>query len=157
MRASWPRVEMVDLPAEESFAQVMTIVEEVRALRQAAGAPLRGGTLRFEQPIDGDVATLAARLAFVELADWVAGNAPLDAGTPLTSAPARVSFPEGGSGRKAEEDRRRQAELKRLGDDLGKTEAKLGNPEFRDKAPAEIVTKLEDRAAELRAAIERLH
>jgi valyl-tRNA synthetase len=156
MRASWPRVEMVDLEAEESFAQVMTIVEEVRALRQAAGAPLRGGTLRFEQSIDGDVATLAARLAFVELADWVEGNAPLDAGTPLTSAPARVSFPVGGGGKKAEEDKRRRVELKRLTADLEKIEAKLGNPEFRDKAPAEIVTKLEERAAEIRAAIDRL-
>jgi len=37
-----------------------------------------------------------------------------------------------------------------------KTEAKLANPEFRAKAPAEIVKKLEDRAAELRAAIDRL-
>jgi valyl-tRNA synthetase len=135
---------------------VMTIVEEVRALRQAAGAPLRGGTLRFEQSIEGDVATLAARLAFVELADWVEGNAPLDAGTPLTSAPARVSFPEGGSGKKAEEDKHHQAELKRLTKDLEKIEAKLSNPEFRDKAPAEIVTKLEERAAEIRAAIDRL-
>ena len=39
---------------------------------------------------------------------------------------------------------------------IEKTGAKLANPEFRDKAPEEIVRKLEDRAADLRAAIDRL-
>jgi len=68
----------------------------------------------------------------------------------------RVSFPAGGSRKKADEDKWRQAELKRLKADLEKTEAKLANPEFRNNAPPEIVTKLEDRAAEIRAAIDRL-
>jgi valyl-tRNA synthetase len=156
MRAPWPRVEMVDLEAEESFGEVMSIVEEVRALRQAAGAPLRGGILSFEQSIDRDVAALAARLAWVELVDWVDGSTAFAAGTPLTSAPGRVSFPAGGSGKKAEEDKRRPADLKRLQSDLEKTEAQLSNHEFREKAPADVVTKLEARAAEIRAAIDRL-
>jgi valyl-tRNA synthetase len=158
MRASWPRVEMVDLPAEESFGGVMSIVEEVRALRQAAGAPPRGGMLRFEQSIDRDVATLAARLAWVELVDRVDGDSPLDAGTPLTSAPGRVSFPAaaGDNRLKADEERRRAAELMRLKADLEKTEAKLANPEFRAKAPADIVARLEERAADIRAQIDRL-
>jgi valyl-tRNA synthetase len=64
--------------------------------------------------------------------------------------PGRVRFPAGAG------DRHRKAELKRLTEDLEKTEAKLANPEFRAKAPPEIVRKLEDRAAELRAAIDRL-
>jgi valyl-tRNA synthetase len=158
MRAPWPRVEMVDLPAEESFGYVMSIVEEVRGLRQAAGAPPRGGTLRLEREIDHSVATLAARLAWVELAGWVDGGTPLDSGTPLTSVPGRVSFPAGvADGQvKVGEERRRTAGLKRLADDLEKTEAKLANSEFREKAPPDVVTKLEDRAAELRAAIDRL-
>jgi valyl-tRNA synthetase len=156
MRAPWPRVEMIDLEAEESFGEVMSIVEEVRALRQAAGAPLRGGILSFEQSIDRDVAALAARLAWVELVDWVDGSTAFAAGTPLTSAPGRVSFPAGGSGKRAEEDKGRQAELKRLQSDLEKTEAQLANPEFRAKAPADVVSKLEARAADLRAQIDRL-
>jgi valyl-tRNA synthetase len=53
-------------------------------------------------------------------------------------------------------DSRRESELKRLREDLAKTEAKLANPDFQSKAPAEVVTKLEDRAADIRAAIERL-
>jgi len=153
MRAQWPNPQdtfVVDPAAEESFAQVMSIVEEVRGHRQAAGAPSRGGMLHLEHPIDRSVATLAARLAWVELVE------DLDHGMPLATAPGRVSLPAGDSTKQAEDDKRRQAELKRLTSDLEKTEAKLANPEFRANAPAEIVSKLEDRAAEIRAAIDRL-
>jgi len=85
-----------------------------------------------------------ARLAWVELHD------ELDDGIPLGAAAGRVSFPQGAG------DGRRQAELRRLDSDLGKTEAKLADPEFRAKAPSDIVRKLEERAAELRAASDRL-
>jgi valyl-tRNA synthetase len=80
----------------------------------------------------------------------------LEGGTPLVAAPARVSFPssDGAAGNQAEA--KRDAERARLKLDLAKTEAKLANPEFLAKAPPEIVSKLEDRAAELRAAIDRL-
>jgi valyl-tRNA synthetase len=151
MRAPWPEPEgrFFDSSAEDSFAQVMTIVEEVRGHRQAAGAPPRGGSLHFEQPIDHAVATLAARLARVDLVE------DLEGGTALVVAPARVSFPStDGAGLQA--GAKRDAERARLKLDLAKTEAKLANPEFLAKAPQEIVSKLEDRAAELRAAIDRL-
>jgi hypothetical protein len=123
----------------------MSIVEEVRGHRQAAGAPTRGGSLQLDEPIDHSVAVLAARLAWVGLVE------DIDQGTPLAAVPGRVSFPAG-----AGDSRRHQAELKRLTEDLEKIEAKLANPEFRAKAPEEIVRKLEDRAADLRAAIDRL-
>jgi valyl-tRNA synthetase len=145
MRAEWPDLEgrFIDTDAEETFGQVMTLVEEIRAHRQSAGAPPRGGSLHLDG-VDHTVARLAARLANVELVD------ELERGTPLASAPGRVSFPTGAG------DSRRQAELKRMREDLGKAEAKLANTDFKSKAPADVVAKLEDRAAELRAAIERL-
>jgi valyl-tRNA synthetase len=146
MRASWPELEAVDPAAEESFGAVMTIVEEVRGHRQAAGAPSRGGSLQLDEPIDRAVAGLAARLAWVDLVE------DLERGTPLAAVPGRVSFPAGADAG----DSHLQAELKRLTGDLKKTEAQLANPEFRSKAPEEIVRKLEDRAADLRAAIDRL-
>jgi valyl-tRNA synthetase len=48
MRAPWPQLQdrFVDPAAEESFGEVMRIVEEVRAHRQSAGAPPRGGSHR---------------------------------------------------------------------------------------------------------------
>jgi valyl-tRNA synthetase len=144
MRASWPDFQFVDPAAEATFGQVMRIVEEVRGHRQAAGAPPRGGQLVVDSTTDHTVARLAAKLAWVELADEGSG------GTPLGAVVGRVSFPQGAG------DSRRQAELRRLRSDLEKTEAKLSNPEFRTKAPFDIVRKLEERAAEVRAAIDRL-
>jgi valyl-tRNA synthetase len=146
MRSSWPAASEApfDANAEETFGQVMRIVEEVRGHRQAAGAPPRGGKLLLDASTDRNVAGLAARLAWVELVD------ELSTGTPLGAVAGRVSFPEGAG------DSRRQAELRRLRSDLDKTEAKLANPEFRANAPFDIVRKLDERAAELRAAIERL-
>ena len=65
-----------------------------------------------------------------------------------------MTFPSSGDGRQVAA--QRDAERARLKIDLAKTEDKLANPEFLAKAPPEIVRKLEDRAAELRAAIDRL-
>ena len=48
------------------------------------------------------------------------------------------------------------ATIARLRKELERVEAKLANREFRSKAPALIVAKEEQRAAELRAAIDRL-
>ena len=50
----------------------------------------------------------------------------------------------------------RAGELKRLQADLGRIQAKLSNPEFMAKAPAEVVAKEEQKAFELKAAIGRL-
>ena len=41
-------------------------------------------------------------------------------------------------------------------EDLDKTETKLANPDFREKAPPEVVANLEERAAGLREALDRL-
>jgi valyl-tRNA synthetase len=144
MRAQWPDLDFADPAAEATFGLVMRIVEEVRAHRQAAGAPPRGGRLFLDASTDRTVASLAARLA------WVEPTEKEGEGIPLGAVPGRVSFPAGAG------DSRRQAELRRLRVDLEKTEAKVANPDFRAKAPADIVRKLEDRAAELRAAIDRL-
>ena len=144
MRSSWPAFQFVDTQAEAAFGHVMRIVEEIRGHRQAAGAPPPGGKLALDASTDRTVAALSARLALVELVD------DLTEGTPLGAAPGRVSFPQGAG------DTKRQAELRRLTSDLEKTDAKLANPDFRTKAPFDIVRKLEERAAELRGAIDRL-
>ncbi len=146
MRAAWPELSgrFVDPGAEEEFAQVIAIVEEVRAHRQAAGAPPRGGQLQLERDTSHTIATLAARLAQVELVH------SLDKGTPLAAVPGKVSFPAGSG------DARREKEIRQLEAELARIEAKLANPDFIEKAPPEIVKETEERADALRAAIDRL-
>ena len=147
MRADWPDLQdrYVDPGAEERFGQVMAIVDEVRGHRQAAGAPSRGGKLHLDGSVDHTIARLAARLGHVELVEALDGS-----GTPLATAPGRVSFPAGAS------DARRDKERKRLEADLAKMEAKLSNPDFLEKAPPEVVANLEERAQGAREALDRL-
>jgi valyl-tRNA synthetase len=147
MRAEWPELldRYVDPGAEEQFGVVIALVDEVRGHRQAAGAPPRGGRLHLDGSIDESVARLVATLARVDLVDATQAE-----GTPLAAAPGRVVFPTG------QGDARRDKERKRLESDLEKTEAKLANEQFREKAPAEVVAELEDRAAGIREALERL-
>jgi len=147
MRADWPDLKdrFVDPGAEEEFQTVMAIVEEVRGHRQAAGAPPRGGKLHLDRSSSETIARLAAGLAHVDLVDVLEAQ-----GAPLAVVPGRVAFPAGSG------DARRQREKKRLEDDLAKLEAKLANPEFREKAPPEVVTNLEERVQAIRDALDRL-
>jgi valyl-tRNA synthetase len=147
MRTEWPDLadRFVDPGAEEEFDQVMGIVEEVRGHRQAAGAPPRGGSLHLDRAVGDTVAGLVAELAHVDLVDVMEAR-----GTPLAIVGGRVSFPAGTG------DARRDKERKRLQDDLEKTEARLANQDFREKAPPEVVANLEERATGLREALERL-
>jgi valyl-tRNA synthetase len=147
IRAQWPdlRDRFVDPGAEEEFQNVIWIVEEVRGHRQAAGAPPRGGELHLDRSVNDSVARLAAGLAHVDLVDAIEAR-----GTPLAAAAGRVSFPAGSG------DARRQKEKKRLEDDLAKTEARLGNPDFQEKAPPEVISNLEERAQAIREALDRL-
>ena len=147
MRAGWPDLaaRYIDPGAEEEFEKVMAIVEEARGHRQAAGAPPRGGSLHLDRSVSDAVADLAAKLAHLELVDVIEAR-----GTPLAIVGGRVSFPAGAG------DARREKERKRLQEDMDKTDAKLANQDFREKAPPEVVANLEERAVGLREALDRL-
>ena len=147
MRSDWPDLagRYVDPDAEEEFDKVMGIVEEVRGHRQAAGAPPRGGSLHLDRSVSDTVADLVSKLAHVDLVDAMEAQ-----GTPLAIVSGRVSFPAGAGNARREKERRRVQE------DLDKTEARLANADFREKAPAEVVANLEERAAGLRETLDRL-
>jgi valyl-tRNA synthetase len=147
LRAPWPEPDgYQDERSEGEFGLVMRVVEEIRSARKAAGAPDRGGHVAFEDKRLAALANLVAALARVEVVPELASD-----GVPLAEVAARVEFP------RARTDGSRQgAEVARLRRDLERVEAKLANAEFRGKAPAEVVAKEEQKAADLKAAIERL-
>ncbi len=148
MRSGWPdfHERFVDPGAEEEFALVIGVVEEIRGHRQTSGAPPRGGKLHIDGSVNDSIVRLAARLAHVELVDGLEAR-----GTPLAVAPGRVSFPAGAG------DAQRQKKKKRLEEDRAKIEAKLANPEFMEKAPPEVIKNLEERLAAIREALDRLN
>jgi len=145
VRTEWPG-EQALFGSEESearFSALMRLVEEIRAIKKASGS--HGGRLAAPG-LGPEERDLVVGLARVELVDSLPPGA-----TALVTGDARLELPVSD-----ESERRRQAELGRVRAELEKIEAKLANPTFRERAPAEIVAKEEARAAELRAALERL-
>jgi valyl-tRNA synthetase len=127
-------------------ARAIALVEEIRRARQAAGAPRRGGRLRFDQPVDDELAELAAELAAVEVVPEVTGPA-----VALTELPARLELPA------AEVDPAAQAAAReRLLREVERARAKLANQEFLARAPAAVVEKERARLAEVEDALDRL-
>jgi valyl-tRNA synthetase len=148
VRQAWPESDERFLApeAEASVSRVIALVEEVRRARQAAGAPRRGGRLRFEQPADQELAELLAELAAVEVVDELAGP-----GVALTEMAARLALPA------AEIDPAAQAAAReRLLREVERSRAKLANQEFLSRAPAAVVDKERSRLAEVEEALERL-
>jgi valyl-tRNA synthetase len=148
LRATWPTSDprFADGAAESSFESVMRLVEEIRGVRHAAGRGTSGGRLWLGAELGLHERELIAELGRVELV----AEAGRDA-VPLTTSDARLELAAN-----VGDQLRRQAERGRLEGELAKVEAKLANPAFRERAPAEIVAKEEAKAGELRAAIARL-
>ena len=148
VREAWPEADdrFAAPDAEARLARVIALVEEIRRARQAAGAPRRGGRLRFEQPVEPAVADLIAELAAVEPAAELAA-----AGVALTELPARLELPA------AEVDASAQAAAReRLERERERSRAKLDNPDFLARAPEAVVEKERARLAEVEDALARI-
>jgi len=148
VRCAWPEADhrLDNSEAEARFARLMALVEEVRAVRQAAAAGSRGGHLRVGTPLETEARELLTELARVEL---VAEVSP--AATQLAWGDAQLDLPT-----RAVPSVRQQAEVERLANELERVEARLANAGFRQKAPPDVVAKEEARASELRSALQRL-
>ena len=154
LRAAWPELEagFEDPAAEARIAALMAGVEEIRRVRSLQKAPPRGGHLVLAGPAAGtgggqgfseDERELISSWAQVELAEALA-----QPGTETVLG--TVAFPSARGGVQ------RDAELRKLTDELAKVEAKLANQEFRSRAPAAVVEKEEQKAEDLRAQLRRL-
>jgi valyl-tRNA synthetase len=150
MRADWP----VDLhryndgEAEVDFLRLMATVNEIRSYRKTIpGAPAKGGAVKLSAPANADWERAVAVLGGVTVVS------ELPAGKEFGLAEGTIVFPA-----VAEADplviARKRANLEK---ELERVQSRLANPDFQAKAPPEVIAELEERAAELRAAIERLH
>jgi valyl-tRNA synthetase len=149
MRASWPEDlhHYVDGQAEVEFERLMDIVNQIRSYRKTVpGAPAKGGAVKLLSPNDPDWIRALSMLGQVVVVD------DLPPGKELALTEGSIVFPAVAAVDPAVI-AKKKAELQK---DLDRVQAKLDNPEFRAKAPEQVIAEQEARAEELRTAIERL-
>jgi valyl-tRNA synthetase len=152
VRTPWPEPdERYAAPeAEARMGRLIALVEEIRRARQTACAPRRGGHLRFDQPVEAELAELAADLASVDVVDELAG-----AGIAMTEMAATVELPV--AGHVAGVDATASAATReRLRRELDRARSRLANADFVARAPATVVEKERARLAELEEALDRV-
>jgi valyl-tRNA synthetase len=165
---SWPQLATSDAAADAEIGWLVKLISDIRSARAElnvpAGAKLRllvvgaDGTTR--QRIDTHRAAIE-RLARVEGIE-VAAAAPR-ASLQLVVGEATYALPVGEVIDLKAESARLQKEIRRLGDEIGKIDAKLGNAAFVARAPEEVVEEQRERRrqaeqtrARLSAALRRL-
>jgi valyl-tRNA synthetase len=149
MRASWPEDlhRYVDGQAEVEFEALMQMVDEIRSYRKTIpGVPPKGGAVRLTEPAAPDWVQSLSVLGRVAVVD------DLPPGKELALSAGGIVFPAV-AGIDPSVLAKRKADLQK---ELDRAQAKLDNPEFRAKAPQNVIEEMEARAQELRAAIERL-
>jgi valyl-tRNA synthetase len=149
MRAEWPADlhRYIDGQAEVEFTRLMSTVEEIRSYRKTVpGVPEKGGAVELSAPADADWERALSLMGSVKVVS------ELPEGKAFGLAEGSIVFPAVAEADPAMVARKRA----NLQADLDRVQAKLDNPDFRAKAPPEVIAEQERRAEELRATIERL-
>ena len=161
--APWPVLgdELIDEAAEKEMRWVIDLISEVRAVRAEMNVP-PGGQIdmilqganeatrsRLERYHD-----LISRLARLKTIDLEAAAPP--GSVSIILGEATVVLPLADIVDLETERARLEREVERLAGELDRIDRKLGNDDFRAKAPQEIVETQEERRAEAAAAHSRL-
>ena len=163
MLQPWPEPGDADPAAEAEVEWIKTFVLAVRHVRgemdiasgRRIAVRLQGG-----DPLDTErVEThreLLMSLARLDRLDWLEPDAPAPAGAAAFVGALRLLLPFEGTVDLAAERARLEREIEKRVRDLGQVEAKLANEAFVTRAPAPVVEKQRERAAELGRAVGRL-
>jgi len=150
MQSSWPSnlSHYADSKVNADFGgRLIGTVNEIRAFRtNIPGAPAKGGAVKLEADHGRDWERALANLAKVTVVS------ELPPGREFGLVEGSIVFPAIAAADPAVTAKK----IMDLEKTLEATERQLANPEFRANAPFDIVRKLEERAAEIRAAIDRL-
>jgi valyl-tRNA synthetase len=162
--APWPSEGLegwVDEPAEARFEAFQGLIAAVRSLRKEYGVGegaqvavvLRGAPAPFQALLEQEIPRLRqlARVSAVEFqsAHGSSGGAEAqEAGaTAVLQNGTEVFLPLAGLVDLDQERARLRKEIDRLDGQLTATQAKLSNPQFAERAPAEVVAKEREKAA----------
>jgi valyl-tRNA synthetase len=155
MMAAWPTFTGDDKAAEAEIASLMRLVTEIRRLRSDQG--LRPGqrvparlTGIAATPLAGHEASIRSLLRLTEATEEFSVSAS------LTVEDVTVELDLAGTVDVAAERARMEKDLAVARKEAAQMAAKLGNPGFTGKAPADVVAKSRQRQAEAEADITRL-
>ena len=158
-----PRPELDDPEAVEHMTWIKDLVLAIRRVRGELDlAPGRQVPVVLVNPSATERDRLAGGTGYVRALARVATMDVLEAGSPAPKAATallgglEILVPLEGIIDKDAEIERLERQLDKLGKNLGRSQAKLANPSFRDRAPAEVVDKERRRAAELEAFVGKL-
>ena len=158
-----PRPELEDAEAVERMTWLKDLILAIRRIRGELDLPPgRQVPVVIAGPSGAERERLAAGAAYVRALARVETIDILQPGEPAPKASTallgelEILVPlEGIIDKDAEIDRLGR-QLDKLGKNLDRSRGKLGNPSFRDRAPAEVVEKERRRAAELESSIGKL-
>ena len=159
----WPEPGERDLAAEAEVGWIKDFVLAVRHVRgemdiapgRRIAVRLQGGDGRDAERVAEHRALLES-LARLEGFTWLEPDAPTPPGAAAFTGALKLLLPFEGTVDLAAERARLEREIEKRVRDLGKVEAKLANASFVERAPAPVVEKQRERAAELGRAVGRL-
>ncbi|MCY4452222.1 MAG: valine--tRNA ligase [Immundisolibacterales bacterium] len=163
MLQPWPEPGDADPEAETEVEWIKGFVLAVRNARgemdiapgRRIGVRLQGGDARDAQRV-AEHRTLLESLARLEGFTWLEPDAPNPPGAAAFAGALKILLPFEGTVDLAAERARLEREIAKRVRDLGQVEAKLANEAFVARAPAPVVEKQRERAAELGKAVGRL-
>jgi valyl-tRNA synthetase len=146
---------LIDTAAEDQLGRVIDAIVRIRAFRDSA-AVKPGKVIAARLRASGYEATegLLARLARLDLTESGPHGVSPAAVVPVPGGVVEILSADDLN--LAEFELRRARAQERLQADIARTEGKLGNPGFRDKAPAAVVAAEQEKLARLRAELEAL-
>ena len=158
-----PRPEREDAEAVGDMTWLKDLILAIRRIRGELDLPPgRQVPVVLVGPSGPERARLAGGAAYVRALARVEAIDVLEAGEPVPKAATallgelEILVPLAGTIDKDAEIGRLERQLDKLEKNLGRSRAKLGNPSFRDRAPAEVVEKERRRTAELEMSIDKL-
>jgi len=158
-----PRPDRIDPEAERLFDLFRELVTEVRAIRAELGVPAGAelvavllGDRAVGEKLIGTFSAAARRLARLSSLSYEEDYRPPEGVARGVVGPFTLYLPLAGVVDWDAARARLHRALEKVEGELGKLEARLANPEFRKRAPAEVVAKAEAEARQLRARRARL-
>ncbi len=158
----WPVAAAIDAEADAELTWLVKLISDIRSARSElnvpAGAKLKLLVVGADEVTRRRLATHAAaieRLARVEGIDTAAAALPKGS-LQIVVGEATYALPVGDVVDLAAESARLQKEIRKLGDEVGKIDAKLGNANFVARAPEEVVEEQRERRSQAEETRKRL-